>query len=95
MSSGWNCSAAVFVLPSFCISPLRIMCALSIRDVSTFPDFRYRDRSNHGWPAGLWPNFGQLVAMQVRAWLVARPLARLLLMQLSLALAAVLLIGVS
>ena len=23
--------------------------------------------------AGLWPYFGQLVAMQVRAWLVARP----------------------
>lgn len=45
--------------------------------------------------AGLWPYFGQLVAMQVRAWLVARPLARLLLMQLGLALAAVLLIGVS
>jgi hypothetical protein len=32
--------------------------------------------------AGLWPYFGQLVAMQVRAWLVARPPARLLLMQL-------------
>jgi hypothetical protein len=46
-------------------------------------------------PAGLWPYFGQLVAMQVRAWLVARPLARLQLMQLGLALAAVLLIGVS
>jgi hypothetical protein len=45
--------------------------------------------------AGLWPYFGQLVAMPVRAWLVARPLARLLLMQLGLALAAVLLIGVS
>jgi hypothetical protein len=45
--------------------------------------------------AGLWPYFGQLVAMQVRAWLVARPLARLLLMQLGLALAAVLLNGVS
>ena len=45
--------------------------------------------------AGLWPYFGQLVAMQVRAWLGARPLARLLLMQLGLALAAVLLIGVS
>jgi hypothetical protein len=45
--------------------------------------------------AGFWPDFGQLEAMQVRAWLVARPLARLLLMQLGLALAAVLLIGVS
>jgi hypothetical protein len=43
--------------------------------------------------AGLWPYFRQLVAMQVRARLVARPLA--LLMQLGLALAAVLLIGVS
>jgi hypothetical protein len=31
--------------------------------------------------------------MQVRAWLVARPLARLLLMQLGLALAAALLVG--
>ncbi|HZZ03194.1 hypothetical protein [Paraburkholderia sp.] len=46
-------------------------------------------------PAGPWPYFGQLVAMQVRAWLVARPRTRLLLMQLGLALAAVLLIGVS
>ena len=45
--------------------------------------------------AGLWPYFWQLVAMQVRAWLVARPLVRLLLMQLRLALAAVLLMGVS
>lgn len=45
--------------------------------------------------AGLWPYFGQLVAMQVRSWLVAPPLARLSLMQLGLALAAVLLIGVS
>ena len=45
--------------------------------------------------AGLWPDFWQLVAMQVSACLVARPLARLLLMQLGLALAAVLLIGVS
>ncbi|CAN0626152.1 protein of unknown function [Burkholderia multivorans] len=45
--------------------------------------------------AGLWPCFGRLVAMQVRAWLVARPLARLLLIQLGLAPAAVLLIGVS
>jgi hypothetical protein len=43
--------------------------------------------------AGLWPYFGLLVAMQVRAWPVARPLARLLLMQLGLALAAVLLVG--
>jgi hypothetical protein len=33
--------------------------------------------------------------MQVRAWPVARPLARLLLMQLGLALAAALLSGVS
>jgi hypothetical protein len=46
-------------------------------------------------PAGLWPYFGQLVAMLVRAWLVAQPLARLLLMQTGLALAAVLLVGVS
>jgi hypothetical protein len=36
---------------------------------------------------------GQLVAMQVRAWLVARPLVRLRLMQLGLALAVVLLVG--
>jgi len=43
--------------------------------------------------AGLRPYFGRLVAMQVRALLVARPLARLLLMQLGLALAAVLLVG--
>ena len=42
---------------------------------------------------GLWPYFGLVVAMQVRAWLVARPLARLLLMQLGLALGAVLLVG--
>jgi hypothetical protein len=49
--------------------------------------------------AGLRPYFGQPVPvpvpMQVRAWLVARPLARLLLMQLGLALAAALLSGVS
>jgi hypothetical protein len=45
--------------------------------------------------AGLWPYFGQLVPMQVRGWPVARPLARLLLMQLGLALAAALLSGVS
>ncbi|KAA1011463.1 hypothetical protein FVF58_16300 [Paraburkholderia panacisoli] len=45
--------------------------------------------------AGLWPYFWQLVAMQVRAWLVARPPARLLLIQVGLSLAAVLLIGVS
>ncbi len=47
--------------------------------------------------AGLRPYFGQPVPvpMQVRAWPVARPLARLLLMQLGLALAAALLSGVS
>jgi hypothetical protein len=45
--------------------------------------------------AELSPYFGPLVAMQVRAWPVARPLARLLLMQLGLALAAALLIGAS
>jgi hypothetical protein len=41
------------------------------------------------------PDFGQLVPMQVGAWLVARPLARVLSMQLGLALVAVLFIGVS
>jgi hypothetical protein len=49
--------------------------------------------------AGLRPYFGQPVPvpvpMQVRAWPVARPLARLLLMQLGLALAAALLSGVA
>jgi hypothetical protein len=45
--------------------------------------------------AGLWSYFGQLVAMQVRAWLVAWPMARLQLMQWGLALTAVVLIGVS
>ncbi|MFL9909630.1 hypothetical protein [Paraburkholderia sp. RL17-337-BIB-A] len=45
--------------------------------------------------AGLGPYFGKLVAMQVRAWLVAWPMACLQLMQWGLALAAVVLIGVS
>ncbi|WP_175159393.1 hypothetical protein [Paraburkholderia fynbosensis] len=45
--------------------------------------------------AGLGPYFGQSVAVQMQAWLFLRPLARLLLMQLRLALAAALLIGVS
>ena len=39
--------------------------------------------------------WGSRISMQARAWLVARSLARLLLMQLGLALLAVLLIGVS
>jgi hypothetical protein len=45
--------------------------------------------------ARLRPYFGQLAAKQMRGWLVARPLARLLSMQLGRPLAAVLLIGVS
>ncbi|MFM0038650.1 hypothetical protein [Paraburkholderia strydomiana] len=82
----------VFVPRSFCIDQLRIMCAILKPDlliVVTATD-PIMDRLT-----GLWPYFGQLAAMQVCAWLVAQPLARLLLIPLGLALAAVLLIGVS